>query len=239
MSTAESQTTPLTGLRKELVASHSELKLTLHEWGKCAGLLKGTPAFILGNGPGLTADLTPLDGFFTVGVNRIAIRYDPVVLQWWDASIAKEHLDEIEASKAIKITSRRLNLYGLWNGLDCVGDTGSVVMQNIGDPSKVPVTGVSGVTAALWAMSLGCKPIYLVGMSGKRSHKGTNFYGDNRHHASGTLARVRRYTTELLNVTWVHPIYTQKGLNAIADALEPIRRDKQWYFDRFASVRTG
>ena len=51
---------------------------------RSAAILDG-PAFILGNGPTLPADLSCLDGYLTVGVNRIRERYDPTCLLWLDA----------------------------------------------------------------------------------------------------------------------------------------------------------
>jgi len=45
--------------------------------------LKGNPVFLLGNGPGVTKrNLSLLDDYFTIGINRIFYIYEPTILFW-------------------------------------------------------------------------------------------------------------------------------------------------------------
>jgi len=51
-------------------------------------ILPNHPAFVIGNAPSLDAcDLSLLEGCFTIGVNRVYDRIDPIILFWQDISV--------------------------------------------------------------------------------------------------------------------------------------------------------
>ena len=55
------------------------------EW---AGRMKSVHCFILGNAPSINdMDLSLLDNYFTIGINRIFYEYDPTVLIWQDLAL--------------------------------------------------------------------------------------------------------------------------------------------------------
>lgn len=141
------------------------------QWRACAGCLAGHPAFILGNGPTLPEDLSVLDEFFTVGVNRIPYRYDPTVLMWLDAPVTTDIEPYLGASRAIKF-ARDEFCRGRWNELHLSG--------LLKTPDSFVDFKNSGVSAAYWVMALGCRPVYLLGMSATY---------DGRHAAPISTAR--------------------------------------------------
>lgn len=201
------------------------------QWRACAGCLAGHPAFILGNGPTLPEDLSVLDEFFTVGVNRIPYRYDPTVLMWLDAPVTTDIEPYLGASRAIKF-ARDEFCRGRWNELHLSG--------LLKTPDSFVDFKNSGVSAAYWVMALGCRPVYLLGMSatydGRRCR--TNFYGKNRRHVPTTLGRLRRALDGLLAHPDVHAIAGQDVLSRVAKILVPFARGRHWYVERFACIHS-
>ena len=196
--------------------------------------MMGEPAFILGCGPMLPANLSALDDFFTVGVNRVVERYDPTVLIWLDAEVRKEIEGLREISRAVRLANadcaegphNRLRPSGLLRGPDTFVDCKN-----------------GGVSAAYWAMTLGCRPIFLLGMSARYVGNRTNFFGVNRWHVSTTLTRLKRARDGILQHPDVHAVADADVLTDVIAAVGPLARGREWYLDRFraahARVRSG
>ena len=53
------------------------------------GKMKGIPCFVIGNAPSINKikDMSILDNYFTVGINRIFFKYDPTILIWQDLAL--------------------------------------------------------------------------------------------------------------------------------------------------------
>ncbi len=65
--------------------------------------MKDVPCFMLGNGPSLRKlDLSILDNYFTVGINRIFFKYDPTILIWQDLALWMQEHKKVMKTKAIK-----------------------------------------------------------------------------------------------------------------------------------------
>ena len=200
--------------------SGTERNAKLAEWRACRFQ---QPAFILGNGPTLPEDLSRLDGFFTVGVNRILYRYDPTVLMWWDDTVHPDIEHLLPDAKCLVL-----------DYLDTAGNNaGSQRIFRPLTPDVVPVTCSAGVSAAFWAMSLGCSPIYLLGMSATVLDGKTDFYGDNPHHQRSTMTRIRMATDALLAFPDVIPV---DDLNDLCIPFRP--RSRAWYLSQLPGVRT-
>jgi len=200
------------------------------QWRACAGCLAGEPAFILGNGPALPDDLSVLDAFFTVGVNRIVYRYDPTVLIWLDASVTPDIEPYLAGSRAVKLARDEI-CKGRWNALHPT----SLL--------KTPDTFVdcrnSGVSAAYWAMALGCRPVYLLGMSARCDGRRSNFYGSNPRHVPTTMGRLRRAVEGLLRHPDAREIACQEALNQLAGTLSPLAKGRDWHVERLARRQSG
>ena len=62
------------------------------------------PCFILGNAPSLNKieNLSILDDYFTVGINRIFYKYDPTILFWQDLALWSQEKQKVLGCKSIK-----------------------------------------------------------------------------------------------------------------------------------------
>jgi len=169
------------GIKRHIRYSSVRNRNSVKEW---AGKLSGVPAFILGNSPSLNDEnLSLLDPYFTIGINRAFYKTDPTVLFWQDIE-----LWFTEKKKILKLNSVK-------------------VCRDMSDPQsrffhyrikpgnfKVPKTpnilhgfGTTGPLAVQFAYALGCDPIILLGMDCHKRGTSTDFYGRNRHHKPHTL----------------------------------------------------
>lgn len=145
--------------------------------------LKGKPGFILGNAPSLTDnDLTLLDKFFTVGINKTYLAYDPTILFWQDLQVWTDGSQEICQTKSMKVCRERASgkirrdfyYFKLTSGKP------TTLTDN---PSLLHGRGITTKVAFQFVRALGCDPIIFLGTEGKYKGKKTDFYGINRHHA--------------------------------------------------------
>ena len=71
---------------------------------KWRNILEGNPAFILGNGLSIVEnELSLLDLYFTIGINRIFYIYDPTILFWQDRELWRGEESSVIRTKAIKV----------------------------------------------------------------------------------------------------------------------------------------
>jgi len=159
------------------------------------------PAFILGNGPTLPVDdLDCLTGQFTVGVNRILLSgFTPTVLLWADGSVARDdpaYGEMMDASGALLVCDRSVARRPFHVGLKT--HVGDAALTHQSTPTELCVNASTGCCAARWALALGCRPVYLVGMGAAYDGERTDFYGVNPRHKPGlTLHGMRRELTRL------------------------------------------
>ena len=217
--------------------SSRRMRAAPRQWDACAGALKGQPAFVLGNGPTLPERLDGLAGHFTIGTNRILTRYDPTILMWFEIDTERDIRPELATAECVCFTNAVVN-GGQYNSLTCVGRQAEPATEPLPKLSEIPVTGNSGASAAYWAMTLGCSPIYLLGMSGSYRGEQTNFYGKNQHHKPDTLKQLRRTLRIVLSYPNVYPILTQAQLDQILSALAPLAHDRAWYLGRFREAHS-
>jgi hypothetical protein len=149
------------------------------------GQMQGVPCFLLGNGPSIEGvDLSVLDAFFTVGINRIFYVYDPTVLLWQDLALWVQERNKVMATKAIKYVRRGADTRGGFLGFQLGGREAQITQ----DLRILYGRGSSGSIAYQFAHALGCNPIILVGMDCSYGSKGqTDFYGNNPMHKPHTL----------------------------------------------------
>jgi len=175
-------------IRNDIVKSNINLnykKKTIRRNHKKDFILKDVPAFILGNAPSLNKqNLSLLDDYFTIGLNRIFQVYDPTILFWQDKKIWKEYQQEILEQKSLKFCR---------NCFDTSSDlNGFVLASNKADfnsePQSINGRGNTGVISVQFAIALGCNPIILIGMDCKYDKDGnTDFFGKNPDHKEYTL----------------------------------------------------
>ena len=155
--------------------------LSPRDWG---GRMKGIPCFILGNAPSLNkSDLSLLDDYFTVGINRIFFKYDPTILIWQDLALWVQEKKKVKKSRAIKYCREASETRG-----------GYYTFQLRERESKLSHStttlygrGSSGAIAYQFVHALKCDPIILVGMDCVYKNGKTDFYGNNPMHRGHTL----------------------------------------------------
>ncbi|NQU75027.1 MAG: hypothetical protein HQ546_01790 [Planctomycetes bacterium] len=154
--------------------------------------LFGRPAFVLGNSPRLpVAQLKCLSGQFTIGVNRILrTGFTPTVILWVDDTVYADDGKQIDESEALLICDGSVARHELHHGLKTwVGDAALVHEST---PTELCINGNTGCCAARWALVLGCRPVYLVGMEAAYKGALTDFWGQNQYHHGGSTLNVMR-----------------------------------------------
>jgi hypothetical protein len=152
---------------------------------KWKNLFEGQPVFILGNSPSIgKQDLSLLNSYCTIGINRIFYIYDPTILIWQDKQVWRGDQDWILKSNAIRVCRDIIDSQKMFINykLGFNPPKFSVV------PNKMYGRGNSAILAAQLAVSIGCSDIVLLGTDCKYGkHRKTNFYGRNKDHTGYTL----------------------------------------------------
>jgi hypothetical protein len=153
------------------------------------GRMKGVPCFILGNGPSLNnVNVSLLDDYFTVGINRIFYKYDPTVLIWQDLALWIQEQNKVMKTKAVKYCREGSETRGGFYTFK-LGHRDPKITHDI---SMLHGRGSSGTITYEFVWALGCDPIICVGMDCAYDGKLTDFYGDNPMHKPHTLPNCKR-----------------------------------------------
>ena len=155
------------------------------EW---AGRMKSVPCFIIGNAPSIyNMDLSLLDDYFTIGINRIFYKYDPTVLIWQDLALWLKEKKKVMSTRAIKYCREGADTRGGFYTFKLQGRDAKLTPT----PSILYGRGSSGSISYQFARSLLCDPIILVGMDCSygevNGEKVTDFYGNNPMHKPHTI----------------------------------------------------
>jgi len=154
------------------------------------GLLKGHPAFILGNGPSIEhEDLSLLDNYFTIGCNRIYMIYDPTIIMWQDREFFADGYDWMGKSSAIKLCRKTIDDKGRWTNFKVESNP----YKFHDEPHHLWGFGCTGALAVQLAVAMGCSGIVLLGMDcDYDSPTKTDFYGKNEDHRPHTVRNFHR-----------------------------------------------
>ena len=145
------------------------------------------PAFIIGNSPSLNQiDLSLLENYFTIGVNRAFYKIDPTLLIWQDISLWNSEYQKLHNTKAIKVSrdvsDPRKTYYNFYL-------KGGPYLFDKTHTHELYGRGSTGPLAVQLAVAMGCSLIVLVGIDctlGK--HGESDFYGYNKHWTETTLS---------------------------------------------------
>lgn len=203
--------------------------------------LKGEPAFLLGNGPSLTDnDLSRLDSFFTIGINRVFLTYIPTILLWQDIQIWDERCDEL-----VNMDEKTM-LYGEKKAYRNVPHNSKIYNWELRrksilsdfDYNTNTLTGhsSSGLLAFRLAYAIGCDPIIMLGMDCCYRGGKTDFYGANKDHKPHTLDNCVRAmqvikTCASRNVYSCsdNKVFTKIPFDKVVDILESHKHNKAYY----------
>lgn len=171
---------------KKILYDHRKYK-DLKYW---KNLLKGQPAFILGNGLSISDQpLSLLNNYFTIGINRIFYIYDPTVLIWQDIALWKTNRDDILSCRAIKVSRDLSDPRKYFLNYKLAQDPPRFKRK----PEYLHGRGNTGGISIQFAVALGCSPIIILGMDCKYGKNGkTDFYGKNKDHSDYTLSMCKK-----------------------------------------------
>jgi len=151
-----------------------------------ADTLPDVPAFIMGNGPSIkNNDTSVLTDYFSIGINRSFYILDPTILLWQDISLWNTEYHRLHHTQALKVCRDSADPRRIYYNFHLKGGGYKF------DTTKTHILygrGSSGPLGVQLAVSMGCRPIVLLGMDCKRGPKGeSDFWGDNPHWLPHTL----------------------------------------------------
>lgn len=171
--------------------------------------LSGVPCFILGNAPSLDDHpLHRLNGYFTIGINRIYKRIAPSILIWQDIELyydARKELLDLDSILFSRDTADPRNIayhFKLLNGK-------YKLTQN---PTVLAGRGSTAPLAFQLAYCLGCNPVILLGCDCKYRGAKTDFYGTNKDHNQNTLSNCSR------GLRWIKSFKEEKEIISCSES---------------------
>ena len=221
-------------IRRTIRPSSVRFKRSISNWDKN---LKDVPAFILGNAPSLNDfDLSMLEGFFTIGLNRILYKIDPTILFWQDEDIYRYEKKTIDKSSALKVCRDTSDPMGKFFHFKLRRGG----YKRTSNPSILNGRGSSGPIAVQLADVLGCNPIYLIGMDCRVKNGNTDFYGKNAFWKKHTR------TNCLKGLKWIEKSFSDKDIynlgkkrdisyNQILLDIKNHKRGRDFYIKRILS----
>mgnify|MGYP005840436001 CR=1 FL=1 len=184
---------------------------TAHQKGqikKWRNRMTDVPAFLLGNGPSLNDyDISPLESYFTIGINRSFLKLSSNILMWQDKEFWFSEKKNIIKDRSIKVcrdTSDPLRRYFHFKLIN-----GSFSLPQ--HPGVLYGTGSTGPLAVQLAHALGCNPIVLLGFDCKKRNGVTDFYGNNGHHKQHTMKNC------FAGLQWIQKEITDREIISCSD----------------------
>jgi len=209
----------------------------LEQWN---GILRREhPIFVLGNGPSLQDnDLSLLEPYFTIGINRISQALHPTVLFWQDRTVWMTHKEEIQRTDAIKVTRKGMvksNLFPDYLFFVLYGN------RRTSYPEKCTTQRLAGQNithgvAAQFAEAMLPSHIIFLGVDCQFRDGKTDYYGNNRFHRNDMLKRCAEVSRGIKNGCKI-PIYncglsdcwrTRKLEDVIAE-INPPKHNKEYF----------
>lgn len=198
------------------------------------------PVFILGNGPSLNdIDLSILDSYFTLGINRIFKKYSPTVLFWQDSDVWNTCSNAIIKEDSIKVCRR-----GVTGNKESKYDFLTFELRGkrkfewpeICRTNILIGRDITMNIASQFAIGMGASALVLLGADCKYKDGKTNFYGKNKRHSSTMLPRCINIL-EKIKANSPIPIYNcslnecwrQRTLDSAIEELSPPKRNKAYY----------
>ncbi len=189
--------------------------------------LPDTPAFVIGNGPSCNDfNLLLLEDYFTIGINRTFYLLDTTILMWQDISLWNTEYHRLHNTQAIKVARdiadpRRIYYnYHLKGGPFKFDQTKTHILYG---------RGSTGPLSVELSVSMGCKPIILIGMDCQRGEDGkSDFYGDNPHWLPHTIENCEvglkflknQCPVEIINCSRTD-LWPQRDLREVLEEIDP------------------
>jgi len=154
--------------------STRQKKITL---SKLNGMFYETPCFIIGNSPSLLdINLTTVEPFLTIGINRAYRAMKLSFLMWQDPELMRDCRVDVERFDGVCACPPKADPGNRFSHFVIRGQK----FNKSSDPSVLHGRGSTGPLAVQFAAALGCRPIFLLGMDCMSKGRMTDFYGNNR-----------------------------------------------------------
>lgn len=193
------------------------------------------PCFILGNGPSLLDhNLSLLDNYLTIGINRCFYVFDPTILMWQDVALWRSEFPKLHNTQSIKVVRDVADPKRLYYNFQLRG--GSFQFKHC--THILHGRGSTGPLAVQFAVAMGCSPVVLLGMDCKLGKEGqTDFYGINKHWTNQTLGSCLRGLEFIKNESPVpiincsnNELWKQDNLFDVMDLFgTEFARGRRWY----------
>jgi len=156
-------------------------KFPIHSW---AGRFVGETAFIIGNGPSLLENnISLIENYFTIGINRAFRVILPKILICQDESLYEDSYSSIRVLPCAKVTKKDIDNedvfthFTLEHGHFCFGK----------DPGVLYGGGSTAALAIQMAVAMSFSSIVLLGCDCCYKENKTDFYGENKNHTISTI----------------------------------------------------
>lgn len=162
--------------------------------------LQNIPCFVIGNSASLNNfDVAKISKFFTIGINRAFLKFDPSILFWQDKELWITEKNKIMSSNSLRVCHPKGDPYKKYIHFETQGSS----FKRSSDPSILYGRGSTGPLAVQFAKALGCKPIYGIGMDCLVIDGKTDFYGINKTWKSHTENLCSR------GLSWIEKEYSK------------------------------
>lgn len=148
------------------------------------GRLSGIPCFVIGNSPSLNKfNISFFNSFFTIGINRTFFKINTTITFWQDKEFWITEKNNLKKCSSIMVCNQAADPQKKFFHFRINGRE----FKRSSNPSLLYGRGSTGPLAVNFAKSLGCYPIFAVGMDCETIDGNTDFYGINPTWKSHTL----------------------------------------------------
>ena len=160
--------------------------------------LSSEPVFILGAGPSLLDhDLSLIKDYLSIGINRLYLRFLPIILFFQDNDIYTETEETIQSLDCIKISSYQNHpQHNIFSPEPFTGKNPKNEFL-IGEVGEVVFNKSSLCMVIQFVYQWQCNPIIFIACDCCYRGEMTNFYGVNEKHYKKTLPNCNKCLTSI------------------------------------------
>jgi len=202
--------------------------------------LSNEPCFIIGAGPSLLdRNLSLIQDYLSVGINRVYFCFLPMILFFQDNDIYTEAEETIKELDCIKISSyQNDHKFNIFNPQPFTGKNAKNEFI-IGQKGEIVFNKASLCMVMQFIYQWQCNPIILLGCDCKYLNGMTNFYGQNKKHYKKTLPNCikclqsikDRITDRIIISCSDNDIFEQTELLEVCSTL-PASKGRSYYRER-------
>lgn len=226
--------------RTGIVRRQRHQRFAIKDWQDC---LPDVPAFVIGNGPSLKHEnLSLLENYFSIGINRCFMLLDPTILLWQDISLWNSEGQRLHNTQALKVARDTADPKRIYYNFHLRAGQGYKFENKT---HILNGRGSTGPLAVQLAVAMGCRPVVLLGMDCQRGpNNETDFYGQNPFWLPHTLDNCQKglqYVMENCPVEVINCSNNDWPRQSLADVVNGINpqyaRGRQSYVRQILRVK--